>query len=57
MYSSFSPVCACVFVCAGNETHSQYIEPPVIPGHEFIGEVVRLGPGSIHPHSGWSSDN
>ena len=21
------------------------MQPPVIPGHEFIGEVVKLGPG------------
>lgn len=30
---------------AGSETHPQYVQPPVIPGHEFIGEVVKLGPG------------
>jgi len=29
----------------GSETHPQYVQPPVIPGHEFIGEVVKLGPG------------
>ena len=25
--------------------HPQYVEPPVIPGHEFVGEIVKLGPG------------
>lgn len=29
----------------GSETHPQYVQPPVIPGHEFIGEVVKLAPG------------
>lgn len=24
---------------------SRYVQPPVIPGHEFIGEVVKLGKG------------
>ena len=32
---------------AGSETHPQYVQPPVIPGHEFIGEVVKLGPGIL----------
>lgn len=31
---------------SGSETHPQYVQPPVIPGHEFIGEVVKLGPGT-----------
>ena len=31
----------------GSETHPQYVQPPVIPGHEFIGEVVKLAPGII----------
>ena len=22
-----------------------YIQPPMIQGHEFVGEVVKLGPG------------
>ncbi len=39
-------VCVCVCVCAGDEVHPRYVEPPVIPGHEFIGEVVKLGPGT-----------
>ncbi|XP_064394704.1 erythritol/L-threitol dehydrogenase-like [Halichondria panicea] len=30
----------------GDEVHPRYVEPPVIPGHEFIGEVVKLGPGA-----------
>ena len=25
--------------------YPRYVEPPVIPGHEFVGEVVELGPG------------
>ena len=25
--------------------HPRYVEPPVIPGHEFVGEVVELGKG------------
>ena len=29
----------------GSEVWPQYVQPPVIPGHEFIGEVVKLGPG------------
>ncbi len=32
---------------AGSETHPQYVQPPVIPGHEFIGEVVKLGAGQL----------
>ena len=31
----------------GSETHPQYVQPPVIPGHEFIGEVVKLAPGKL----------
>ena len=27
--------------------HPQYVDPPVIPGHEFIGEVLKLGPGGF----------
>ena len=26
--------------------HPRYVEPPVIPGHEFVGEVIELGPGT-----------
>ena len=24
-----------------------YVEPPMIQGHEFVGEVIKLGPGII----------
>ena len=33
------------FPCAGDKDHPRYVEPPVIPGHEFIGEAVKLGRG------------
>ena len=26
--------------------HPRYVEAPIIPGHEFVGEVVKLGPGT-----------
>ena len=29
----------------GDEDHPQYVQPPVIPGHEFFGEVIKLGKG------------
>ncbi len=29
----------------GDATREAYCQPPVIPGHEFVGEVVALGPG------------
>ena len=29
----------------GDENNARYVEPPVIPGHEFVGEVVKLGKG------------
>ena len=29
----------------GDENSARYVEPPVIPGHEFVGEVVKLGKG------------
>ena len=32
---------------AGDEENAKYVEPPVIPGHEFIGEVVKLGKGGV----------
>ena len=35
----------CIFAGDKEKGHPQYVEPPVIPGHEFVGEVVRLGPG------------
>ena len=30
----------------GEKGHAQYVDPPVIPGHEFFGEVVKLGKGT-----------
>jgi threonine dehydrogenase-like Zn-dependent dehydrogenase len=27
----------------GDETRKPYVETPVIPGHEFVGEVIALG--------------
>ena len=30
----------------GDEFRQGYCQPPVIPGHEFVGEVVALGPGA-----------
>ena len=30
----------------GDEQREGYCEPPVIPGHEFVGEVVALGDGA-----------
>lgn len=30
----------------GDEQRKPYVETPVIPGHEFIGEVVQLGEGA-----------
>ena len=32
-------------VAAGSDSLPKYIQPPVIPGHEFVGEVTKLGPG------------
>ena len=32
-------------ISTGDKDHPQYVEPPVIPGHEFFGEVVKLGKG------------
>lgn len=31
---------------AGSDTWAQYVQPPVIPGHEFLGEVMRIGKGT-----------
>ena len=33
------------FVSTGSDSLPKYIQPPVIPGHEFVGEVTKLGPG------------
>jgi len=30
----------------GDGEHPGYVQPPVIPGHEFVGEVVLLGDGA-----------
>jgi threonine dehydrogenase-like Zn-dependent dehydrogenase len=30
----------------GGDGMASYIQPPVIPGHEFVGEVVQLGEGA-----------
>lgn len=30
----------------GDEHRKGYCQPPVIPGHEFVGEVVALGDGA-----------
>jgi threonine dehydrogenase-like Zn-dependent dehydrogenase len=34
----------------GDEYRSGYCQPPVIPGHEFVGEVVALGPGAAQKY-------
>ena len=34
-----------MIIHTGNEERAQYIQPPVVPGHEFAGEVVKLGKG------------
>lgn len=34
----------------GGDGMSAYIQTPVIPGHEFVGEVVALGPGAGEQH-------
>ncbi|MBV7333146.1 alcohol dehydrogenase catalytic domain-containing protein [Chloroflexi bacterium TSY] len=34
----------------GDEHREGYCQPPVIPGHEFIGEVVALGEGAAEKH-------
>jgi erythritol/L-threitol dehydrogenase len=34
----------------GDEFRTGYCQPPVIPGHEFVGEVVALGPGAGAKH-------
>lgn len=30
----------------GDETQPAYIKAPMIPGHEFVGRVVKMGPGA-----------
>ncbi|MCG8352154.1 MAG: alcohol dehydrogenase catalytic domain-containing protein [Chloroflexales bacterium] len=34
----------------GDEQRSGYCQPPVIPGHEFVGEVVALGAGAAEKY-------
>ena len=34
----------------GGDGMSAYIQPPVIPGHEFVGQVVALGTGAGERH-------
>jgi len=34
----------------GDATRKGYAIPPVIPGHEFVGEVVELGEGAAEKH-------
>jgi erythritol/L-threitol dehydrogenase len=34
----------------GGDGMSSYIQTPVIPGHEFVGEVVALGEGAAEKH-------
>ena len=47
IHSMYTCYHSCVHNYIGSEVHPQYVEPPVIPGHEFIGEVVKLGPGEF----------
>jgi 2-desacetyl-2-hydroxyethyl bacteriochlorophyllide A dehydrogenase len=35
----------------GDEHRQGYCQAPVIPGHEFVGKVVALGPGAAEKHS------
>ena len=34
----------------GDEHREGYCQPPVVPGHEFVGEVVALGEGAAERH-------
>lgn len=34
----------------GDANRSRYVETPVTPGHEFVGEVVDMGPGAAQFH-------
>ena len=34
----------------GSEEHTGYCQPPVIPGHEFVGRVVALGDGAAEKY-------
>jgi threonine dehydrogenase-like Zn-dependent dehydrogenase len=35
-----------VGICAGDDRTPCYVEPPMIQGHEFVGEVIKLGQGA-----------
>jgi 2-desacetyl-2-hydroxyethyl bacteriochlorophyllide A dehydrogenase len=34
----------------GDQEQPRYVKPPMIPGHEFLGRVVALGPGADKHH-------
>lgn len=34
----------------GDDVQPQWTKPPVVPGHEFLGRVVALGPGAAEKH-------
>jgi erythritol/L-threitol dehydrogenase len=34
----------------GDKDRKPYVQTPVTPGHEFVGEVVELGPGASEKH-------
>lgn len=34
----------------GDDVMPQWTKPPVVPGHEFVGDVVALGPGAKEKH-------
>jgi NADPH:quinone reductase-like Zn-dependent oxidoreductase len=37
----------------GDAHRTGYCQSPVIPGHEFVGQVVALGPGRPAKNMGW----
>ncbi|MDI3547175.1 MAG: erythritol/L-threitol dehydrogenase [Halanaerobiales bacterium] len=50
-------ICASDFKCYsgaplfwGDDHRSGYCQPPIIPGHEFVGKVVALGEGAAEKH-------
>ena len=40
----FDTLCI-TYASKGSDVWPQYVQPPVVPGHEFVGEVVKLGTG------------
>ena len=40
----FDTLCI-TYTSKGSDVWPQYVQPPVVPGHEFVGEVVKLGAG------------